>query len=99
MNNDDNIFSKHNNENKTISMAFDHNSILANKTLLNQYKQHNLIKESHHYSLDEDVDEDENKYFENVIDSTLKNQNLYCSYLDYFDKMWMGNKIQKSKYV
>jgi capsule polysaccharide export protein KpsC/LpsZ len=90
MNNEDEIFTKHYCENKTISVEFNDETITANKKLLNEFKQHNLIKQNHHFSI-EDVEDEENKYFENVIDSTLKNQSLYCSYLDYFDKMWMSN--------
>ena len=98
MNNEEEIFTKHYIQNKPIAVEFNERSISDNKRLLSQFKENNLIRESHHFSLEEDDNQDETKYFENVIEGTLKNPELYCSYLDYFDKMWMGNKVQRSKY-
>jgi hypothetical protein len=96
MNNDEEIFTKHYIENKPISIEFDEKIISDNKLLIKKFKDNNLISESHHFNIEEDDNQDETKYFENVIEGTIKNRNLYCSYLDYFDKMWMGNKVSKS---
>jgi hypothetical protein len=97
MNNEEEIFTRHYIENKPISLEFNEETISSNKRLLSEFKKYNIIAETNHYDIGE-IDQDEkNQYFENVIDNTLKNNNLYCSYLDYFDKMWMNNKVNKSK--
>jgi hypothetical protein len=30
-------------------------------------------------------------YFKSIMEETMKNDSLYCSYLDSFDKMWIKN--------
>ena len=30
-------------------------------------------------------------YFKHIMQETMNNENLYCSYLDSFDKMWIAN--------
>lgn len=97
MNNDEEIFTKHFVESKPVSAEFNQDTINTNKKLLKEFLKHNLITETHHFDTNEIDKDNEKEYFENVIEGTLQNQNLYCSYLDYFDKMWMNNKSAKSK--
>ena len=102
------IFSRHVN-NETImnkkEVQFDNNTVNENKKTIELYRNNNLIKENHHFSLENDdmeieTDNETNAYFKDVVDNTIKNDSLYCSYLDYFDKMWMKNKISdKSKNI
>ncbi len=92
---DNNLFQKHYTVPKKLDLVFDDNTINLNKKLLKEFKNNGLIKEIHHFNTeDTEMNEKDDKYFGNVIENTVKNQNLYCSYIDYFDKMWMGNKVK-----
>ncbi len=115
------IFNKH----KTISKnkikcerEFNHIQIEANRNILQNYENNELIKEKNHFCIDEselygenakeeelfkkmkiesdemDLEKKEEKaddYFEEIQDETIKN-NFYCSYSDYFDKIYIKNK-------
>lgn len=97
---EDNIFNKHNLENKKLHIVFDNDVINSNKNLLKEFTKNKIISQNHHFSIeDSEMNEEDDKYFGNVIENTLKNENLYCSYLDYFDKMWIGNKTKSKEYI
>jgi hypothetical protein len=97
------IFSKHKQEaNKdNIIVVFDKNSVSDNKKLLNAFRANRLITEKTHFSLDDDTDDnssinERDGYFTEIKENTLKNDSLYCSYLDNFDKTYSKNLTRKN---
>jgi hypothetical protein len=87
---------------------FNEADVKNNKKEIQKFQQENLIRMNKHFCLaDEEFDnenekkefefENKNKkkenYFKSLVDETMKNDSLYCSYLDYFDKIWAKNNI------
>jgi hypothetical protein len=89
-------FNKHIEKNNRPKLVFDNQTVKDNKKLIKEFTNLNLLQETHHFSLD-DMDQDtelesaDQNYFGDIIESTLKNESLYCSYLDQFDKMGVDN--------
>ena len=106
------IFSKHQDTeiNKKSLITFNDDVMQKNKKEIEEFRNHNLISSEKHFNMDDEDDifkiqTDKNvkknkkdDYFNNVIQETLNNDNLYCSYLDYFDKIWMKNKSSKHSF-
>jgi hypothetical protein len=81
------IFSKHHNHsNQRVNISFNRDTVERNKRDLDVFRENNLIITKKHFYLEEDDiiegKTKEQKYFKQVLEDTLKHDNLYCSYLD-----------------
>jgi hypothetical protein len=104
------LFSKHKHSRQVINtVKFDKNDVINNKLQIEGFKDKNLIKERNYFQIEEFDKENINdnpggqfeetkkdKYFNKIIKETLENESLYCSFLDYFDKMSIKNKFSKN---
>jgi hypothetical protein len=105
------IFSKHLNSTvNKVKVNFDNKEIKENQLLLDKYIESNLITQQSHFCLEDKVEDEEeakekskedkenklnSSYFKSIYEDTLKNDSLYCSYLDTFDKFWVKNSKDK----
>jgi hypothetical protein len=68
---------------------------LEDGEICQNYSDEEEIKNSFEKNGTNEKQKDEGKnhksYFKNVLDDTLKNDSIYCSYLDHFDKIWIKN--------
>ena len=99
------MFSKHNNNNNNIIIKckFDKENIEKNHKLIEEYEKEGLINKNDFYSLDNKELEDsieinsekikKDIYFNKLLNDNIKNEFLYCGYLDKIDSL----SIQKKK--
>ena len=82
---------EYNHNNKNFENNFVQND-LKNNTF-NSDKNQKKYQNSNNSS--EKETKSETKYFNKVVEETKKNDFLYCSYIDQFDKMWVKNNLSK----
>ena len=103
------MFSKHNNNNNNIIIKckFDKENIEKNRKLIEEYEKEGLINKNNFYSLDNKELEDsieinsekikKDIYFNKLLNDNIKNEFLYCGYLDKIDSLSIQKKKNNSK--
>ena len=98
------MFSKHNNNNNNIIIKckFDKENIEKNRKLIEEYEKEGLINKNNFYSLDNKELEDsieinsekikKDIYFNNLLNDNIKNEFLYCGYLDKINSLLIEKK-------